>query len=552
MCGHFTLTGIFRQMKRLLLLAFALMAAGAWAERILLIPLDSRPAAGQFAQMIAKMAGVKVDMPPMELLGRFTTPGQPDAIIDWLRDEDYSDVIAVVVSTDMVAFGGLIASRVNDTTQRIALKRIGRLIAVRVRHPKTAFYAFSAIMRLTPTATRSSAAWRLQLGRYEELKDRYRRSPTASARRALQDLEARIPPLEIARYEETRTRNNQVQRNLLERVRDGRLDYLILGQDDAQPYGPHIPEQLQLRVLSQRYGIVNRVYQCEGIDQHSNVLVSRALLTYYGWVPRVRVVFSDEEGRTKVANYESKMVALSLEDQLVASGARPTVPGLEYDYTLYLNTPEPRPSELSRFIAELQQDVDQGFPVAVADINLARDGTADPVLFAAVWDQTRIMKLLSYAGWNTAGNTMGTAIPAANAYLLARRLRTDPLGREIAQREFLLHRVVNDYAYHKFTRPEAYRLIDALPRASREETYGEDFDRLNELVRSDLSIHLQDYFRTQFLGKRFYASSKEFEITGLEDVRIFLPWPRAFEVQIEFEMKAAPATRSGNALGNGS
>ncbi|MBI5705956.1 MAG: DUF4127 family protein [Armatimonadetes bacterium] len=527
-------------MKRWIVLGLALLSASAIGERILLIPLDSRPAAGQFAQMIGKMAGVRVELPPAELLGRFTTPGQSDAILDWLRDQDYSDVIATVVSTDMVAYGGLIASRVNDVPLETATRRISRLAIIRQRHPDTAFYGFSSITRLWPTATKAAAAWRLQLAKYEEMKDRYRRTLSEDARRSMENLQAKIPPIEIRNYEATRERNHLLQRTLLGLVRDKVLDYLVLGQDDAQPYGPHVPEQQQLRTLCLRYAINHKVYLCEGIDQHANVLTSRALLTHYNWAPKVRIVYSDSKGVTKVANYESKIVAQSLQDQLFASGATPAPAGTDYDYSLYLNTPDPDPDERQKFVTELQQEIDQGFPVAVADINLARDGTADPVLFSALWEKTRIMKLLAYAGWNTAGNTMGTAIPAANAYLLARRLRSDPQGREVAQREFLLHRIVNDYAYHKFTRPEAYRMIDSTLRASRDEIYDADFQRVQTLVQTSLTKHLQEYFKTQFLGRRFFAGTSQAEITGLEDVRIFLPWPRAFEVQIEFTMRTAP------------
>ena len=104
-----------------------LLAAFAKAERILLIPLDSRPAAGQFAQMIGNMAGAEVRLPPYNLLGRFTQPGNPEEILDWLQQQDFSDVSAVIVSTDMIAYGGLIASRINDVTEAEATVRLNTL-----------------------------------------------------------------------------------------------------------------------------------------------------------------------------------------------------------------------------------------------------------------------------------------------------------------------------------------------------------------------------------------------------------------------------------------
>lgn len=45
------------------------------AGYITLLPIDDRPAVGQFAQMVGKIADHRVTMPPREMLGRFTQPG---------------------------------------------------------------------------------------------------------------------------------------------------------------------------------------------------------------------------------------------------------------------------------------------------------------------------------------------------------------------------------------------------------------------------------------------------------------------------------------------
>jgi len=525
-------------------LMLTLAVAGASAERILLVPLDSRPAAGQFAQMIASMAGVEVNMPPYALLGRFTNPGSPESILDWLAGQNFDDVTAAVISTDMIAYGGLIASRTADVTADDAIARLKALETIRKAHPKTRFYAYSAIMRLTPTATKATAAWRLQLGRYAEIKERYRQAPSQAYLQSLRNLQAKIPPIEIQRYEATRERNHEVQKAIIWMAAAGTFDYVVFGQDDAQPFGPHIPETNRLKAVAAQLAVQGKTYFCEGIDQHANVLISRALLKSRAWTPRVRIVFSDDSCRKRIADYESKTIEDSLRDQLIASGARPAV-GDQFDYTLYLNVPSHGVAPFAQFLESLTGEVDQGFPVGVADINIGKDGTADAELFDALDQNGRMIKLLSYAGWNTAGNTMGTSIPAANVYLLSRRSQADPLTREIALREFLLHRFVNDFAYHRYVRPQAYRMIDASPRASREETYGDAFDEVNGFVQEELGHHLQETFKAQFLGQKFFAGSKQYEITGLDQVRIFLPWPRAYEVRLEFKIQAREVTSIG-------
>ncbi len=532
--------GLARLLVALILTMFAAVSS---ANRIILIPLDSRPAAGQFAQMIARIGGVDVRMPPYELLGRFVNPGKPDEILDWLEAQDFSDVTAIVASTDMVGYGGLIASREASVTATQAMARIHRMAEIRERAPHTKLYAFSSTMRLAPTATRQNRDWRALLTRYEELAQIVAAGDLKFEAEKTR-IEAKVPADEIARYESTRVRNHLVQRELIRMAALKMWDYLVIGQDDARAHGPHVPETLALRRIVDGLYVGGRVYFCEGIDQHANILLSRALLKAGEWTPRVRIVYSDELGQYKYANYESKTIAKSLEDQILASGARPMVKNGNYDYSLYVNTPGRRAATFTAFQESLKSELEQGFPVAVADINLAKDGNADPLLFATLWDHARLMKLLSFAGWNTAGNTLGTAIPAANAYLLARRTNVDPLVREVAQREFLLHRFVDDVAYHRYTRPAAYEIIDSGGVGTHEEIYGAEWETVNNFVQRDLNKYLTRYFTDQFLGRRFFAGPAEYAFTGLSDVKIWLPWPRPYEVRLDFRLQVQPVPLS--------
>ena len=529
-------------------LMVAFFAMVAHAERILLVPLDSRPASGQFPQLIAKIADIDVRMPPYESLGRFTNPGSPDAILDWLEKQDLSDVGTVIASADMVAYGGLIASRVGGTTEELATTRLDRLAKIVRRSPKTKLFLFSATMRLAPTATRRAAPWRMQVARYVELRERAQREGVRSMRPALNALLRQIPNGELEKYYAVRQRDERIQSRLIDMVAHGDVDYLTIGQDDAKPYGPHVSETIRLRRHMEASQVTDSVFFCEGIDQHASVLVSRALLQEAGYSPTVRVVYSDDTVRNQFDSYESRPIQESLLEQLRASGARPIDPETvsPADYTLYVNLPGSRSSQFAQFLQSIQWSVDDNLPTAVADINLSSNGMSDEALFRGLWSGSRLMKLLSYAGWNTAGNTLGTSIPAANLVMLARRLNVDPLVREVAQREFLLHRVADDYAYHRFVRPKAYSYIDLLASesgdASREETYGTSMRQVDTYVRQHLREQLDSLFREGVLGQRFTAGSREYELTGLADVRIWLPWPRAYEMRLEFRLQARTAT----------
>lgn len=515
-------------------------------NRILLVPLDSRPAAGQFCQMIGAINDTKVETPPIDMLGKFTTPGNVDEIFGWLESQRLDDVSAIIVSSDMIAYGGLIASRVNDVDTTTAIARLQRLIDFRKKAPEPIkMYVYASTMRLTPTATKEAASYRLNLAKYEEMKDRYERTHDPALPSKLTNLRRMVPAIEIQHYEQTRRRNYQVQAALLRFAIGKEIDFLVMGQDDAKPDGPHIQENARLKRLATQYHVEDKVYFCEGIDQHSNLLLSRAILAEHNWKPKVRIVYSDEAGKDQYASYESKTVKESLQDQLFASGAEMAKDTDQYDYSLYVNTPDRREPQFEAFLERMRNEIDQGFPVAVADINFSVSGTSDEELFNFLVRTGKSFRLLAFAGWNTAGNTMGTAIPAANVYLCARKYEVNPLRRELAQREFLMHRMIDDWAYHRFTRPAAYQMIDEL-QDTRDEVYGANFDAVNTFVANDLRKYVRQIFLSQFQYRRFFAGTKEYQISDITDLKIELPWPRAYEVRVDFKLKAEETGPNGS------
>jgi hypothetical protein len=88
-------------------------------------------------------------------------------------------------------------------------------------------------------------------------------------------------------------------------------------------------------------------------------------------------------------------------------------------------------------------------------------------------------------------------------------------------------------------------MIDSTPDASREETYGRAFESVNTFVQQELGRHLEETFNNQFLGQKFFAGSKQYEIDGIENIRITLPWPRAYEVRLEFNLRASEIVSLG-------
>jgi hypothetical protein len=111
------------------------------AGYLTLAPMDDRPAVGQFAQMIGAIADHRVTPPPRELLGQ----GAAARIEQWLRAQNYSKTDALIVSVDLLAFGGRAASPVRDASLDEAKKRLEFFRWFRQKYPRIPVYAFGRV-----------------------------------------------------------------------------------------------------------------------------------------------------------------------------------------------------------------------------------------------------------------------------------------------------------------------------------------------------------------------------------------------------------------------
>lgn len=527
-------------------LVFVCLASAAGAQRppvIALLPLDSRPVCTQMPQMLGQIAGTQVLLPPANYLGKFTQYGNCDQLSAWLRSAA-SKADALVISADMLCYGGLVASRDPRTPEDTALARLAVLEDIRKQWPNKPIFLFSGIMRTAPTATLHAAKWRLSLADYMMYKDRLAATGDRAYAKRARTAQRRVPKKELRRYEATRERDHAVQIKLIVLLKRGTVDYLVLGQDDAEAYGPHRAERVILSSALQQAGIAGKAMICGGIDQTASILVARALAKGEQRSPRVWVEWASPAGRHVVPPMEGQTVDKAVWAQVYSVGARPAESNEAADIVLFVNTPKRSASEFTRFKEMFTDQVESGKLVGVADLNLSAGGKADGDLLRYLLESRVGVNLASYAGWNTASNTLGTAIPQAISYWLARQDATmDARQREIAQREFLLLRFASEYGYHNYIRPLAYEYLVKDLRGDKEEAVGGTFSKLESFVSKNATKMLTSFFDIGFRGAKFpvAADGAEETIAELTDVRIGLPWPRAYEVEMSFSFVTRPA-----------
>jgi len=419
------------------------------------VPIDDRPVTYQLPQMLGSIAGVDVLTPPRSTLGRFLTAGDTEGIWSWLLSPRTRDAFAYVLSTDMLAYGGLIASRTPGTGDLTAQTRLDRFVNLRVQRQDASVFAFGTVMRLAPTgvAKIGAAADFFAAGPVSESIAEYARLPdppqTDEQRARAAELRAQIGEPLLQAYLATRARNRAIDAYVLGLAGTTRvLDRVILGQDDAGTVGLHLRDIAELRDAVQRYGAGSLATIESGTDELGLVLVAAALAQHAHWAPTVSVRYSRADGGSVQDPLEISPIDQTVNSVIASSGARRVASNADID--LFVRVTRTSDADEAAFVDAIAQDVAANHSVAVADLTfLGGSDDEQKALVQALIARKIAGSIDSFASWNTAANSLGTAVPAAIAAGAGRRLQTYDAA---AHRRFLLDRYIDDYGYRLFVR----------------------------------------------------------------------------------------------------
>ncbi len=515
-------------MKIALLVAvvFALATAPVFASErpaIAFVPIDDRPVTYQLPQMLGAIAGVDVLTPPRAALGKFIDAGDSDAIWTWLLSQRTRNAFAYVVSTDMLGYGGLVASRTPYTPDLLAQRRLDRLVNLHVLRPNAPIYAFGTVMRLAPTgvAKIGAAANFFAAGEVGDLIAQYARLPdppqTDAERARAERLRAAIGEPTLQAYLATRRRNRELDTYILSLAGTADLTRVILGQDDAGTVGLHLRDVAALREAISRYDVGAQATIESGTDELGMVLISAALARRAGWTPTISVRYSRPDGGTVHDPLELGSVDQTVDDIIASSGGRRVERDADID--LFVQVTKTGEADERSFIDAIAGDVAAHRSVAVADLTFI-GGSIDEqkALVQTLIARKLAASIDAFASWNTAANTLGTAIPEAIVAGIGRREGTyDPA----AHRRFLLDRYIDDYGYRLIVRAQVNDDLSA--RGVHDHSYL--LPEVARFAQSDAASRLEP------LG--FFLLDQ----TGLQLARpailVTLPWPRTFEAWID-------------------
>ncbi len=542
-------------------------------KQVAVLPVDDRPVNYDYPRCLGRAAGLQVHLPPREWLGNPWRPSRHQDLVGWLKDTA-PQVDALIISADTLGYGGLIPSRKSAESTEAVLARLGVLRELQASRPDRPILASSVVLRIhrSDSAEEEKPYWATygaRMFRLSFLEHKAEMGDAAPAETAERDaLRGEIPSDVYDDYRRGRARNHDVNRAMLDWLDEGVFDYLLLPQDDTADYGWNIAEARRLQSLIRARGLTDRAITYPGADEVGCVLLARYVCRLNQFAPRVWPHYSGVTGPTVVTAYEDRPVHEMLKAQLAPLVGVVAESPETSDFSLFLNAPivrqgnadsqwlirqgvdqiragmppafqpwldrftategfrgtrremeSPRRSP-EEFVRSLLAAVRAGRPVALADVAFVNG--ADMVLGDLLQQHAEIASLASYSAWNTAGNTLGTAL--AQAVIHTINLRTDTTAdQRAAHLEFLFLRFLDDECYQARVRSQC--MMEDLPALGLAPTH----ERLPDSVADAIENQVRERLAAAVakLRDRFIASRL---VRDVRVTHIHLPWRRLFEV----------------------
>lgn len=437
--------------------------------RIAFVPIDNRPVCYTLAQQIAAIdSDLELLLPPRELLGDLKKTADIKGLLGWLKNLEKID--RVVLSLDTIAYGGLIPSRRSADTFEQIKERIDTLKNI-LSEKSVKVYAFSSIMRISNNNINEEEKeyWSL----YGEKIFKYSYEMHKNVPQTSVDTDV---PFEIIQdYLLTRKRNFEINQYYLE---SKFIDTLVFSKDDCAEFGFNVAEADALQMMIEETK-ANALVKT-GADEIPLSLLSRAIAEGKGI--KIAPVFTEPDFSDKISKYEDVSVFESVKGQIELAGAKVSFED-DADIILFVNNFKDEQGELvmgvdtEEFSHTLQLPEK---PFLFADIRNANG--ADNSFVEKLFEQKiDFEKFLGYAGWNTTGNTLGSALCCA----LVKYLSKTP--DEKAFKKVQSVRFLDDWAYQANVRKKLKSYLCDVSISELEKEMKPFESRVSQFLNTDIS-----------------------------------------------------------------
>lgn len=497
-------------------------------EQLLLVPLDSRPPCTLMAQDLGRLASIDVILPPKELLDNYRTPANREKLSSWLSHN--AGKCPAVISGDLLIHGGLLASRlpqgtVNDEQNFFKLLQTmpsGEDITV-----------FSIIPRLLVSDNLLPDAWyQWHLMRYSTLRDIVEQFGDYPSTAQLEEIKNKIPQEILQKYNVLYSANDSFNKQLAA-LCAAKNYTLVIGQDDAQPFGLPNRNRTHAEAYMRRAGLSSASTTTCGADEIAQMLTARRFCQINNYKPKFYIEYTTGSAATAIMPYMAVTAEAALLDKIKFTGGTLTQNLNEADVILYVHCGSAEEPANEKMAQKLQTLLNSGKHVAVIDASEDYESSQMllPVLLA---NNVTINKLVSYSAWNTFGNAAGTATAQSAIFTgQLKRLPKHLLPALYAQNlNFTVARLLDDYSYQKLLH---HRLSTILTLRGQDPANLNDSYKIfaENIIEGFIYNEKRSLLYTNLGLTPFYSDgADEYYLTGI-NAKPKLPWNRIFEIELK-------------------
>jgi len=506
-------------------------------KTILFLPLDERFTTRFLFLNLASLSKFNIVTPDIEFISQWKTSANLTYIDEWIENNlGKTDII--LFSAEMYLYGGLIRSRISDDSTDAILQRLEKLVQYKTRYPNLRIYVSSVVMRIPAYSLNFEepdywGTYGLNLYQYSFYQDRFNQLHNISDLVQAQKWLNTVPKDIVNNFLWRRARNHNVSVEMLNYQHNSSVfEQLYITLDDNAEYGFNIRESQELKDLVSQYKLDNSVHIYPGADEVGLTMLSKVSLDSFApsTPSRFLVIYRNTSTQNLIPNYEGQPMNLTILEQIkgaggiLANGSRPD----DYDILLLVNNFDTVPQteapnqppvntrsfgEFDVFIPYIQGAVQNNKIVGFADNRYSNGG--DQLLYhwickiAAPGAAGSLISLgqLTYAGWNTDGNKLGTVI--SNSVILS-------LFQSSQKNEwFQLYRFLEDIDYQSDVRQQLTAYVGQVST-----------DSINNLA---IDLAFYERFVWKLLNTRLTNLVEEFQLP-YKLSSIYFPWKRSFEI----------------------
>lgn len=490
-------------------------------KKIVFLPLDERPCNLRFAEQMSRENGeFFLAVPPESILGQKKKGAKYEDIAAYLLKE-CKDATALVLSVDMLLYGGIVPSRLHHEGEEELTRRLSLIKELKESNPALKIYAYALVMR----CPRYSSADE-EPDYYEVCGREIFLTGQAECKFARGLIQKEEYEREIARYSqktapylEDYLGRRKINFSLILKtlkLAETTLDYLVIPQDDSSEYGYTAIEREALK--EEIAGASVNMY-C-GADEVGGTLLARAVNEMKGTRPKAFVRYCTERGKKIIPLYEDKPLDESVLSQIEAAGCEYTQREEDAELLLYINVPTQDMADiggeagagyaernLDGFAEEIADRINAGRRVLLADVAYCNGGDGEFVKLLS--EKISLFRLGAYAGWNTSSNTLGCTI--------AQGVMNFHYGATKAHGAFLAERFYEDVGYCGFVRK---KIADTLLKETGLDWFHTDGKngKIAAAVKEELHAYIKELLPEVY--------------RGYEIAECTMPWSRMFEVSL--------------------